>query len=227
MKSTHSINNYVHFLIYKITNNLNGRIYVGLHQTLDENDDYMGSGKLIIEDIKKLGRENFTKEILYKCSSAEEMERMEEAIVTPEFLNGDVYNQMPGGKYGSPDRNGLSFLGKTHDEKTRIKIGESSKGRTFSEKVRKKLSENNFARRNPEAQRIHAARAGAKGGKAGKGKKKSLICGKYKGEKSYNFGLKREKVQCPYCSREGAKNTMIRWHFDNCKVRVRISPPVP
>lgn len=30
-------------------------------------------------------------------------------------------------------------------------------------------------------------------------------------------GSKRIKVICPHCGKEGAYNSMIRWHFDNCK----------
>ncbi len=29
----------------------------------------------------------------------------------------------------------------------------------------------------------------------------------------------RQKIKCPYCGKEGYKNNMIRWHFDNCKLK--------
>jgi hypothetical protein len=32
-----------------------------------------------------------------------------------------------------------------------------------------------------------------------------------------NIGKIRETVECPNCGKHGAKNTMVRWHFDNCK----------
>jgi hypothetical protein len=35
------------YVIYKITNNINGRYYIGRHATKNINDDYMGSGKAI------------------------------------------------------------------------------------------------------------------------------------------------------------------------------------
>lgn len=33
------------YYLYEIRNNINGKIYVGVHKTKDINDGYMGSGK--------------------------------------------------------------------------------------------------------------------------------------------------------------------------------------
>ena len=41
------------FTIYKTTNLINGRFYVGMHKTNDLDDGYMGSGKMIQRAIKK------------------------------------------------------------------------------------------------------------------------------------------------------------------------------
>ena len=62
-----------HYVIYQVTNLLNGKIYIGKHETFDINDDYMGSGKLIKRAIKKYGVENFKKEILFDFETEEEM----------------------------------------------------------------------------------------------------------------------------------------------------------
>ena len=35
----------------------------------------------------------------------------------------------------------------------------------------------------------------------------------------WNKGIKRIKIKCPHCSILGAKNTMSRFHFDNCKFK--------
>jgi hypothetical protein len=55
----------MYYLIYKITNLINNKIYIGKHITKDKNDDYMGSGKLITRAIEKYGLENFKKEIIF------------------------------------------------------------------------------------------------------------------------------------------------------------------
>lgn len=54
--------------IYRITNLLNGKTYIGRHKVKKgrtiTSDTYWGSGKIITESIKKYGKENFKKEIL-------------------------------------------------------------------------------------------------------------------------------------------------------------------
>lgn len=48
--------------IYKTTNNVNGKIYIGKEKDNDPN--YFGSGVLLNKAIKKYGKDSFTKEIL-------------------------------------------------------------------------------------------------------------------------------------------------------------------
>ena len=40
-----------HYLVYKTTCLINGKIYIGQHQTYDINDNYLGSGIELNEDI--------------------------------------------------------------------------------------------------------------------------------------------------------------------------------
>lgn len=41
------------YTIYKIVNLINNKFYIGKHQTIDPNDDYLGSGNAILAAIKK------------------------------------------------------------------------------------------------------------------------------------------------------------------------------
>ncbi|UQJ95484.1 homing endonuclease [Klebsiella phage CPRSB] len=45
-------------IIYKITNLVNNKIYVGAHSTEDINDSYMGSGIVVKKAQKKYGMNN-------------------------------------------------------------------------------------------------------------------------------------------------------------------------
>jgi len=89
------------YTIYKITNLIDGKIYIGKHQTKDLNDGYMGSGKVVRRAITKHGIENFKKEILFQFDNEADMNAKEAELVTEEFcLREDTYNLCPGGKGG-------------------------------------------------------------------------------------------------------------------------------
>lgn len=45
----------MHYLVYKITNKLNGMIYIGKHQTRNMMDAYMGSGTYLRRALAKYG----------------------------------------------------------------------------------------------------------------------------------------------------------------------------
>ena len=81
-------------IIYKTTNLLNGKSYVGQQSTNDEM--YLGSGKILKLAIKKYGVENFKKEIIEECLTREELNKRE--IYWIKKLN-PVYNIHEGG-YG-------------------------------------------------------------------------------------------------------------------------------
>lgn len=67
--------------IYKITNLLDGKMYIGKHKTSNVDDGYMGSGIIISHALKKYGKENFRKEWLMFCEDEEEMNYMESVFV--------------------------------------------------------------------------------------------------------------------------------------------------
>lgn len=50
--------------IYKTTNLINGKFYIGKHKSEKYDPSYYGSGKIIRLAIKKYGLENFKNEVL-------------------------------------------------------------------------------------------------------------------------------------------------------------------
>lgn len=84
-------------IIYKTTNLINGKIYIG--QDTNNDPNYLGSGKIIKESIKKYGKSNFTKETLEVCKSIEDLNERE--IYWISFFNSTDnkigYNILKGG----------------------------------------------------------------------------------------------------------------------------------
>ena len=91
----------MYYTVYKTTNKINGKIYVGSHKTADLQDDYLGSGTLLTRAVHKHGKNNFIKEILFVFDNPDEMFAKEADIVTQAFLdNGNCYNIKLGGRGG-------------------------------------------------------------------------------------------------------------------------------
>ena len=79
--------------IYKITNLVNGKMYIGQHVTDNLDDGYMGSGKLIKRALTKYGVENFRKEWLGFYEDEEELNYIERVFVDETWISrSDTYN---------------------------------------------------------------------------------------------------------------------------------------
>lgn len=134
------INSFMNYTIYKITNILNNKVYIGKHQTDNINDDYFGSGVLIRNAIKKYGKENFVKELLYVFDTEEEMNQKERELITEEFVKReDTYNLGVGGE-GGPH-----FKGKKHTKEAIEKIKNNTNYAAISEKLKEKYSNGELA----------------------------------------------------------------------------------
>lgn len=105
------------YIVYRTTNLVNGKIYVGVHGTLDPNvfDGYLGcntyasrpstynnESAVFKRAVKKYGPENFVRETLYVYDNREEAYLKEKEIVNEEFISrSDTYNICLGGLGGN------------------------------------------------------------------------------------------------------------------------------
>jgi hypothetical protein len=86
--------------VYKTVNTKNARFYIGVHLTDNPHDDYLGSGKVLEQAIKKYGRDAFIKEILHVFANAREAFNKEEELVNLHKDNPLCYNLRKGGAGG-------------------------------------------------------------------------------------------------------------------------------
>jgi hypothetical protein len=133
--------------IYKITNLINNKIYIGKDTT--NNPKYYGSGLLIKRSINKYGIENFSKEILEKVDSDDYdylSKREKYWIKYYNSTNLEIgYNISPGGDGGDtlsnhPDRKMIcEKISKSSPKKG--KTYEEVFGEEYSKEYKRKLSE--------------------------------------------------------------------------------------
>lgn len=140
--------------IYKITNLINGKIYIGKSTRCGSYDlrTYFGSGIVINLAFKKYGKENFKKEILEMISFEDEAEldALETAYIKKfDAMNEAVgYNRSEGGEGGTTSeislkgaatrrRNGNMKL----SAETKAKISKANKGKPKSALHKQHLSD--------------------------------------------------------------------------------------
>jgi group I intron endonuclease len=121
-------------IIYKTTNSINGKIYIG--QSFKNKPSYFGSGNIIKKAIKKYGKQNFKKEIICFCESKEEMDKQEVFWINYyNSTNSKIgYNILKGG-------NGLTEIARKKSSlshKGQIPI---NKGKKLSDKEKNFISE--------------------------------------------------------------------------------------
>lgn len=143
-----------HF-IYKTTNTINDKFYIGMHSTSNLEDGYIGSGKYLWNAIRKYGRENFLFEILEWYDDKESLKNREIELVNEDLLlepkcmnirlgGGGIQK---GSKLSEETKLKISRNSGSHRQEVRDKISNSCKGKAGkyvkSEEHKRKLADAN------------------------------------------------------------------------------------
>ena len=106
-------------ILYKTTNLITGKYYIGVHSTNKLEDGYLGSGKVLRLSINKYGKENHKREVLVFCNSSEAAYLLENKKVTKKLLKDPMCMNLKEGGIG-----GLT----EHSEESKGKISKSTIG---------------------------------------------------------------------------------------------------
>lgn len=137
-------------IVYKTTNLINGKIYIG--QDFKNNPKYLGSGKLLRLAIKKYGIDNFSKEIICTCLNEKELDE-KEIFYIKLFKSTDRnfgYNICEGGRsFRIMIGKNNSNFGKKMSEGTKEKLRQKRKLQKMSDKEKEKLRQRFTGANNP------------------------------------------------------------------------------
>lgn len=137
--------------IYKITNNINGKVYIGKSVDIKERwrqERYKQPNKYFANAVKKYGLENFSFEVLEECSK-EELDEKEKKYIE-KYNSTDInigYNITSGGTGGAMPSEVIQ-----KSLETKEKNGTFTrywKGKQIPQEERKRISENLKKEKNP------------------------------------------------------------------------------
>lgn len=185
------------WILYRTTNTINGRIYVGVHKLANtsKSRSYLGSGLALRPAIEKYGKQNFVRSTLAEFSCAKDAYAAEAEMVTEAFIErSDTYNIKLGG---------LGCRGLIPSEETRAKMRAASIGNKYS--LGNKLSEDTKAKISAfQTGRVRSAETRAKMSASGKGK---IISDKQKAQMS--------------AASKGNKHWLGKNHSEETKAKLR------
>lgn len=115
--------------VYLITNTINGKKYIGSSRKSQIDENYYGSGKAIKDALKKYGKNNFTRNILWQGEGDARKIETQWLEYFDASNNPQFYNM-------TNDARGNSL----HQEVTKNTVSEKLMGRKFSKEICEKIS---------------------------------------------------------------------------------------
>lgn len=200
------------YIIYKITNLLNNKSYIGKHITKNINDKYMGSGLVLKQSYKKHGINNFIKEIIEECETEDLMNQREIFWISElKTYTPNGYNINTGGKGGD------NFTHNPNKELIRLKIIETKRNnpQSHSEEVKKKMSETRKGKSISPTYSVTCIYCNKTGDKRNmvRWHFDNCLLNPINKNKKRSF----EKKQCPYCLEFRTPQILSQSHFQFCK----------
>lgn len=196
--------------IYKITNDINGKFYYGVHNG-KQTKKYKGSSNLLKAAYKKYGEEKFTKEILLWFDTVKEAYEYEEVIIDQKMVdNPHCYNLRLGGN-GANELSGprLQQWKKDNPEEwAKVQSANASKAGKIA-----------IADRDLFIERV--AKAGGRATAAKRTKEDYLRINRKAVANSMQNGthMSKQRKSCIHCGFESTPGNITRWHNSNCKHR--------
>lgn len=196
--------------IYRLTNQINNKVYIGLTKKKPKyrlaehvKSAEKGSGWFIHAAIRKYGIENFSFEVIYQIITQDKKDLIDAEIYFIKEHNCCIldgrekgYNMTRGGQFMDSEQASLN-------NKKRVKDGTHY---LLSEKA-------NEIRRKTAALRIENGTHNFQGEEASKRASKRNNDNVINGTNPFTI-----ERTCPYCKLTGKGLSMLRYHFDNCKL---------
>ena len=212
--------------VYKWIQTDTNEYYIGVHRG-SVDDGYVGSGKKFLNKYRKY-KTKFIREILEIFSSYEDALDFEKQLVTTDLLKDPLcLNLKPGGSGGgapwSTDHKlkmKKLMIQKWQDPSYKERVSKSAAAVWSDEYKTMRRSNKTLGYSNVDYNQRAAKR------KTNGDYGKHRIGYEFSEDSKKTLSIKakqRIKVECPHCLKIGPVPQMSRWHFDNCKEKIRCS----
>jgi group I intron endonuclease len=218
--------------IYKITNLINGKVYIG--KTLQtaaskrwaQHKDLAnrGSNHIIHRAIKKYGVTNFTFEVIFSCLVPAELPELEKHFIAEKdccILDGPHkgYNMTRGGE-GFTTETARKYAGWNNPNYVNPWSGEKGSKMASEQNHKRSLEGTNpwAGEKGSELSKKICRTQLAEGRHPFQGEQGAILARKNTKKQIENgTHMTQKSFTCPHCSKVGVGRNMFRWHFNHCR----------